>query len=334
MKAPIKTYGPQWHAARQSYIGASEVAAICGLNPYSTPEDVAESKYYPREQDSADTPNTPIWWGHRDEPAIVEAAKHLLRPTAQPWETRTGLSWLDQQHGLMASPDAVFLNGNRERKEITDGPTEAVEAKSVARAAAAWNSGPPVYVQLQGHTQMALLGPTCERLHIAARISGSPVQIWTIQRDEFVISAIKHIAKTWWDSYRSMGAAAWSAFAANTLADAGFSHAEPINRNQQTATGTADNVKTVELWRDARRQSRDWAARATELSIQLVEAMGEADTLVDESGNHLVRRSWVNRTGIDTKTLCAEHPDLETKYSYPMTHARLTAVKRLPEEEV
>lgn len=326
MKPPITTYGPQWHAARPFYIGASEIAAICGLSPYQTVEDVAESKH--KEQTPLDdSPNTPLWWGHKDEPAIVEAALHILRPGSKPWEARTRLTWLDDEHRIMASPDAVLVREPRERDSITAGPTETVEAKSVDRAAATWRNGPPAYVELQGHAQMALLGPQCERLHIAARISGRPVKTWTVERNTLLAVATKEIAKKWWDEYSSMGAGQWSIYAARTLADAGFSHAESISRNNKIAVIDGRDWGLIQQWREARQKAREWQECKTQLDAEVKELMGEADTLKAPNGQGVAYRSWVKRTSLDTKTLCAEHPDLEAKYTYAATHERLTEIK-------
>jgi predicted phage-related endonuclease len=332
MKAPIKTYGPQWHSARPSYLGASEVAAICGLDPWRTVEDVAESKYNPNPDGAPDgSPNTPIWWGHRDEPAIVEAGTYILRPHAQPWEVRTGLSWIDGKHGLMASPDAVYLNENRTADRIVDGPTEGMEAKSVNKAASSWRNGPPIHVQIQGHSQIAVLGNHCERVHIAARINGAPIQIWTIERDEFLVAAIKQVAKTWWEDYREMGLVRWSAHVASLLADAGFNHCAPIFRNHETTTIRDDQVELLEAWREARLQVREWTETRSLLDLEIKQLLADADTLTAPDGTPLIRRSWVRRMSLDTKTLCAENPELEAKYSYPLTHQRLTEVKKRPD---
>lgn len=332
MRTSIRTYGPQWHKARATYLGASEVAAICGLDPWRDAEDVYQSKQNPDREKLETGPNTPIWWGHKDEPAIVEAGVYEVYPSSQPWQVRTGLSWLDDQYRLMASPDAVFMHENRSHENILGGTTEVIEAKSVNRAASHWSDGAPIHVQIQGHSQMAVLGPRCVKAHLAARINGRPVQVWTIDRDEMLCDALKTITKTWWEQYVEMGPTRWSSYAACTLADSGFSHAVPTSRNNVTAVANDEQLVLFQEWSRAKAEHRRWESEKKSLAADITDALGKADTLIDMQGTPLVRRSWVHQSKFDSKALCVDHPELENLYSSPIKYQRLTEAKKNIEE--
>jgi len=88
-----------------------------------------------------------------------------------------------------------------------------------------------------------------------------------------------------------------------------------------------DVVFRIRDWVQARKTCRQAETFKKTLDQWITELLGDADALVDPNGHVLVKRSWISRTSIDTKSLYADYPELEEKYSYPLTYPKLTASK-------
>jgi putative phage-type endonuclease len=192
----IETYSDQYWEYRKTCLGASEISALIGANPWSGPERVwADKRGAGRPQPDSGI-NTPIWWGHQEEPHIIKAALWELAGDFPPATVVPGKTWVID--GFMASPDAVFC----EAEKLVSGRTEIIEAKVVGiRSGYLWRYGPPHHVLAQVHAQMTVTGSTMA--HVAARIAGAPVKVWSVKRDEMACKGILKVVKAFW-SYEEM----------------------------------------------------------------------------------------------------------------------------------
>lgn len=137
-----------WHEARRTLVTASDVAAVCGLNPYCSALEVWARKTGRIEDDRAATSEA-VRWGTLLEPVIlgefarrtgrrVERGGVLLRSTRYPWLAATldGWTWSTE-----------------------DEARRPVEAKAVGlRQAGAWEDGIAPHYEPQVATQAIVTG--------------------------------------------------------------------------------------------------------------------------------------------------------------------------------
>jgi putative phage-type endonuclease len=161
-------------------IGASEIATICGLSPYSSPWDI-----WRRRVDGApDVESTPpMEWGNRLEPAIrqkyVDETGYLVRIPAESM-FHPKFNW------ARATPDGIALDAPNASEHL-------IQIKNVgAWVGREWDAGPPTYVQLQTQWEMFVTGYT--RDDVACLIGGSDYRCFTVHRDDKTINDLVTIA--------------------------------------------------------------------------------------------------------------------------------------------
>lgn len=171
---------------RQHGIGASEIAAVCGISPWATAADIWLRKRTPTRE--------PLVTTELDSLAI-RLGNTLEEPLRLMYEQETGLE-VDKpiftyRHPLynyiLATPDGI-------------GKGVGLEIKNVgARMISAWENGVPDYVELQCRQNMAVLD--IDRWDVAALLGGSDFQIFTIERDAELEQTMIEAATFFWENY-------------------------------------------------------------------------------------------------------------------------------------
>lgn len=171
-------------------IGASEIAAVAGMNPYASPWDVWLVKTGQKEPFEG---NAFTEWGNRLEPAIRQA-------------------YVDQQRvNVMVPRESLFHRSNDWARATPDGividePPVSPGAKWVALVQCknvggwvekAWKEAPPAYVQLQ--EQWELYVTDLQRADVAVLIGGNDFRVYTVHRDDRVIADLVTIASEFWE---------------------------------------------------------------------------------------------------------------------------------------
>jgi putative phage-type endonuclease len=171
-----------WIQARRTFVGASEIAAVCGLNPYDSALDVYAAKV------RGTTKNKPhlegratARLGHLLEPVLLAdyAARHgvtIERPSSQrhpryPWAG--------------ATPDGISSGG------------ELVQVKLVgASMLHHWTDGPPRYTVLQVQWEMFVTDRrSCV---VVAGLGGTDIEDYPIERDEQTIDSARQLVELFW----------------------------------------------------------------------------------------------------------------------------------------
>lgn len=164
-------------------IGASEIAAIAGLNPYASPWDIWLVK---TGQKAPFDGNAFTEWGHRLEPAIRQA-------------------YADQQKvNVVVPPDSLFHAERPWARATPDGIVvdgaawlHLVQCKNVGSwVERAWKSAPPDYVQLQEQWELYVTG--LSRADVAVLIGGNDFRVYTIHRDQKMVDDLVTIASEFW----------------------------------------------------------------------------------------------------------------------------------------
>ncbi|MGL4298575.1 MAG: YqaJ viral recombinase family protein [Candidatus Neomicrothrix subdominans] len=252
----------EWLAWRRGGIGASDIAALLGLSPWSSPFAVWADKLalLPDEDLSDDDPRE---FGRRAEamlgPWFADSTGLHLAGT-QPWASNPAEPW------MLATPDGVVVG--RPNSNIDDA-LGGLEIK-VEFDHRPWDDIPPHY-QAQGQWQMAVTG--WERVWFAV-LHGRRFRVYELKRDQADIDMMTDRARTFWLDH--------------VLARV----APPIDGSDATADvlrtlyPNADKGQTVELgieaielrdaYVDAKATAKDAEARAQAVANEIKAVMGEA----------------------------------------------------------
>ncbi|WP_405699150.1 YqaJ viral recombinase family protein [Streptomyces sp. NBC_01383] len=151
---------PDWHAARATGIGGSEIAAVLGISPYESPF----SLWHRKQGGIGPVEETDVmYWGKRHEPTICDefALRHpelLVLPS-----------------GTYAATDAPWWIANPDRLGFTaNGKLEVIEAKT-ARDDFGWGDDGtdqiPVHYKAQVRWYCAALGARRARIAVLIGLS-------------------------------------------------------------------------------------------------------------------------------------------------------------------
>lgn len=177
---------PEWHAARATVVGASEVAALFGCQPPYALSHWAlwqvKAGRMPPPVVSGPRPKWGLllekaiasaWAEHQNEPVEIARAPWVRHPTVR----------------LGATPD--FFAG-------ADG---LLECKNVDWLVfqRTWDGEPPEHIILQMQAQLACL-PEREWVECAALVGGNDLKTWRIQRRPKLIAEIERRVAAFWES--------------------------------------------------------------------------------------------------------------------------------------
>ncbi len=174
-------------------IGASEISAIAGVNPYASPWDIWLVKTGQREPFAG---NEKTDWGHRLEPAIRQAYADQTHATIY---VPPGSLYHEQTPWARATPDGITLDPFVKPGDGADraGWDSLLQIKNVGTwVERSWRDAPPAYVQLQEQWEMYVTG--LRRADIACLIGGSDFRIYTVHRDDKLITDLVTIASDFW----------------------------------------------------------------------------------------------------------------------------------------
>lgn len=161
---------PEWHEARRRSIGGSEIAAVLGIHPWTSPFTLWHVKAGLLEPFAG---NKSTEWGQRLEPVI--SAKFCENHPELCAQAEQGYAWAHTDRSWQtASPD-VLLNGPWMEYGTF------CEIKTSARADAWWD-GPPAYYRAQVLWTMDVLG--VDHAWLAVLIGGSDYREYTFELDD------------------------------------------------------------------------------------------------------------------------------------------------------
>ncbi|MFE0887859.1 YqaJ viral recombinase family protein [Streptomyces rochei] len=285
----------QWHAVRATGIGGSDIAAICGLNPWTSPLEIWFKKVgqaVPR----------------RNDEALSEAAEmgHELEPVvARRFTKQTGLPALSNP-GTLRLPDVPWALVNLDRATIENGETGALELKTRSSYALnEWLEETPVDVQVQVQWQLMVTGWSFG--YTAALIGGQRTIVHRIERDEKLIDDLLAIAAEFWG---------WVTTGTQPPLDGSVATGQLLDRlhAHPTRKDVIADATEVEKWLSVRRTAREQLAAA---EIAMTEADNHLKALAGDGTDVYIRGelayTWRPRKGqISWKTAALDlNPDLD-----------------------
>lgn len=285
----------EWHAVRRTGIGGSDIASICGLNPYTSPLEVwlrKTGQSVPRRLD-------PIL----DEAALMG---HALEPvTATRFTAITGLYAIENP-GTLRRPDLPWALVNLDRITDEDGLPGVVELKSRSSYALnEWLEDVPMDVQVQVQWQLAVTGFTFG--YAAALIGGQRTIVHRLERDEQMIADLLAIGAEFWGWVQSgQQPPIDSSVATGQLLDR--LHANPTEKD------VVADAAEVEKWLNIRRTAKEQEAAA---QIAITDADNHLKAIAGDGTDVHIRGelayTWRRRKGqISWKSAALEaDPDID-----------------------
>jgi putative phage-type endonuclease len=178
----LEVDSPEWHDARRTSLGASEVAAVLGLSRYQTPLDVYKAKMGVRR----DIPENLSYFGRALEPVIAQ--------------------WLRDKHpelgpileGFAAvNPDHDWLSASPDRLRDSAGFLHPIELKTSSEwSRKEWDAGVPDYYKIQSLVQQIVLG--VHGGHLAVLHGGNRPELYEVPWDQDAVDQIIDITGLWW----------------------------------------------------------------------------------------------------------------------------------------
>lgn len=285
----------EWHAVRKSGIGGSDIAAICGLNQWTSPLEIWFKK-------------TDQTVPRREDPVLDEAAEngHDLEPfVASRFTKKTGLP-IFENPGTLRMPDIPWALVNLDRTTEEGGLPGVVELKTRSSyALKEWLDEPPVDVQVQTQWQLMVTGWSFG--YTAALIGGQRTIVHRIERDEQFIDDLLAIAAEFWG---------WVETGTQPPLDGSHATGQLLDRlhAHPTRKDVVADAAEVEKWLGIRRTAQEQMAAA---DIALTEADNHLKALAGDGTDVYIRGelayTWRPRKGqISWKTAALDlNPDLD-----------------------
>lgn len=304
---------PEWHEARRSSLGASEVAAVLGLSPWQTPLSVYMAKMGVRNE----IPENLAYFGRALEPVIAQWIVDT-RPDVGP--LGDGFSARSERWPWLAvSPDRIAYDENRDFDYI---PIELKTSSAFGRDK--WSEGVPLFYQAQVQAQIAVLDAPYGWL--AVLHGGNEPELYRIERDdEFITEHLIPKTKQFWEDH----------VLAQVPPEPTTSE-EAVELWPGTEGVTVEGgPELVELWEQyglMQAEAVEVAERLDAIKLELQKAMRDAVALT-HGGQELF--TWKPRKGsarFDAAALKQAHPDIHAQY---MRQGEPTRVfRRIPRKEV
>ena len=287
---------------RQQYLGASEMAAVLGINPWKNGLDIYLEKVGQVEPFEG---NAATDRGQRLERAVLDwAADELgVKIKANQWRVHE-----NKVHS--ATLDAIIL----------DRPTEAMEAKTTRGG----DWGTPGSDEVPEHVlvqcQHQCLVADLETVWVPVLTGGLDFALYRVDRNDKLIEIIKEKGERFWNEHVVPRIPpADLAPSMETL--------KRLRREPETIVPIPDEIAEALLEAEAETKAakeREEAARA-----RLMEALGTAEAAQFRRGVFTYLEQ--ERTSVDNKRLRAERPEIFAEYSKTTTFRVLR--KKLQELE-
>jgi len=276
-------------AKRRTFIGASDIGAIAGLNPYKDAFAVLNEKLgYAIEGET----NEAAEWGHRLEPVVR--------------------AWYAEQEGVRLIPCGTVTHpGHPHRGATLDSKVlesnRGLEVKVVGgRMMFDWDphaaDGIPHYVRAQCAWQMHVIG--LDAIDVAALLGGTDARIWRVERDAELEATLVALGTKFWCQCVIGGLAPTTTDSADARTYLDGKYPPPpqpvrIDADEAMAAAVFKRADAIARRDEADREQR----QATYDAIQWLGAHGATDAIGDEwEFRYRVRKDgmrqpWFKRKG-------------------------------------
>ncbi|MHB1475653.1 MAG: YqaJ viral recombinase family nuclease [Dermatophilaceae bacterium] len=294
------TGSPEWHEQRRHGIGGSDLAAILGISPWTTPLAVWAEKTG-RSPGAAET--TAMRMGSLLEPVVAAlyADQHPEHDV--------------QQIGQALSLEDPVMRGSADRIAHTDDATIIIEIKTTRRPEDWWGGEIPPHYMLQLQHYLRVYGVSHGVFAVLAH--GRDYSETPVEYDAHLMDDVWAEARAWWDAH----------VITDTPPDPTFPADSSILAHTWTPDLTAQATIPHDLHQalvEARADARAATARQAALEAEIKTLLGPATTgIVDGQPAWTWRPQSSSR--LDTRRLRADQPDIIRQYTSTTTTRVLRA---------
>jgi putative phage-type endonuclease len=297
----------EWLRERKNYLGGTDLAAICGLNPYRTALDVYLEK---TSDDIAYETNAAMRWGNLLEDVVAKA-----------YSEDTGRT-IEIEPNTIYHPEYKFLGANIDR--WADNKRRILECKTASfLKAKEWGDLGTDQIPESYLIQNATYSAVCNIpvVDTAVLIGGQDFRIYTYNRNKELEDKIIKIGVNFWHNHIEKRIPPKCVSTRDT-----FNLFPQSNYHEIVAE---DNI--IQKWEElkaAREEESKIQSAIEKLKTDIQEFMRDYDVLIDNQGN--VIATWKNTTPksfFDLKRFKYEAKDLYSKYTSVGKQSRMFLIK-------
>lgn len=291
----------EWLQERKKGIGASEISALLGLNPWVTPYQLWQEKTAEGPAEDKLKDNPAIIAGHMLEDAVAQyyqltTGRHVIKASAGDW-----LAVHPQKPWMRCSPDRTFfLDGHGGEKGL-------LECKTTRTALDPADLPKNYYLQLQW--QLGIMG--MREGALAWLVAGMTFDFAKITFDPALFSSLAATAEVWWQKHVVDGVPPDPATADEVRL------AYPTSK-VASSIATEEAVEAYHRLKDIKAQCKELEAEAKGLEDIICKEIGGNEALVvsDKTGGCATLATFKSseRATFDSKAFKADHPDDYARY--------------------
>lgn len=297
----------EWLRERKNYLGGTDLAAICGLNPYRTALDVYLDKI---SDDISEETNAAMRWGTLLEDVVARA-----------YSEDTGYI-VNIEPNTIYHPEHKFLGANIDRwvgnKEFvleckTAGFTKAKE----------WGDSGTDQIPESYLVQVAYYAAICDvpKVDIAVLIGGQDFRIYTYNKNKDLEDKIIKIGINFWNNHIEKRIPPKCVNTKDTF------NLFPQSNNKEILAQN-DIIAKLEELKIAKMSEEQIQKTIEKLKVEIQEFMQDYDVLIDNNGN--VIATWKNtapKSFFDVKKFKEEAKEIYLKYANVAKQSRVFLIK-------
>lgn len=280
---------------RANYLGGSDAAGILGLSKWKTPLQVFMAKIYPNHDESENRiggKNEPSYWGNKLEDKVAEAFTEV-----------TGKK-VNRVKETLIHPEYDFIRANLDRRVVGEDAILECKTAHFLKNKEWENEEIPTEYILQVMHYLAVTGKAVG--YIAVLIGGSKFVWKQIDRDEELIKQIIDAEVNFWNNFviskvppMVTGSERDSELLARLYPEA----------NPSTSIQLPENhIELIEKRAALKKLINDTETQITEIENLIKAELKDNET--GSIGKYLVTWKNQSRTGVDSKKLKEEYPDI------------------------
>ena len=299
----------EWLRERKNYLGGTDLAAICGLNPYRTALDVYLDK---TSKDIAYETNSAMHWGTLLEDVIAEEYGRVRGCR------------IEKPSAPIIHSKYKFLGVNIDRWVISTNSPYILECKTAGfTKAKEWGDSGTDQVPESYLIQCAYYASICDvlKVDIAVLIGGQDFRIYTYERNKDLEEKLIKIAYNFWHNHIEKRIPPKCVNTRDTFNLFPESHHHEI-------VAESNIMDKLEQIKTAKEEESRIADTIEKLKTDIQEFMRDYDVLIDNQGN--VIATWKNtalKSFFDVKKFKDEAKELYLKYISHAKQSRMFLIK-------
>lgn len=297
----------EWLRERKNYLGGTDLAAICGLNPYRTALDVYLNK---TSDDITEETSPAMRWGNLLEDAVAKA-----------YSEDTGYTIAIEPNTLY-HPEYKFLGANIDR--WVGNKEYVLECKTAGfTRGKEWGDLGTDQIPESYLVQVAYYAAICDvpKVDIAVLIGGQDFRIYTYTRNKPLEDKIMKIGINFWHNHIEKRIPPKCVNTRDTF------NLFPQSNNKEILAQN-DIIAKLEELKIAKMSEEQIQKTIEKLKVEIQEFMKDYDILIDNNGN--VIATWKNtapRSLFDLKRFKEEAKEMYLKYVNYSKQSRVFLIK-------